>query len=216
MRALAGERFCFFFNGGATLRKGVDLLIDAFTREFGPSEEVCLIIKGSKVYGGDLGDTIEKVSRRSDCARIFYRTDEIASGDLPGLYTACDCYVHPYRSEGYGLPIAEAMACGRPVIVTGAGAARDFTDETTAFLIKCALERLSTRSVGGLSTVANPFWILPDINDLQRLMRHVFENRGAAKQKGERARESIRRHHTWKQAVAAAQERLLALAAGSR
>jgi glycosyltransferase involved in cell wall biosynthesis len=30
--------------------------------------------------------------------------------------------VQPYRGEGFCLPIAEAMACGKPALVTGIGA----------------------------------------------------------------------------------------------
>ena len=55
--------------------------------------------------------------------------------ELAGLYAACDCLVHPYRGEGFGLPIAEAMACGLPAIVTGYGAAMDFCDERTSYPI---------------------------------------------------------------------------------
>ena len=45
--------------------------------------------------------------------------------DLPGLadmYNASDLFVLPSQVEGFGLPIAEAMACGVPVVVTRYGA----------------------------------------------------------------------------------------------
>jgi glycosyltransferase involved in cell wall biosynthesis len=211
MRDVAGDRFCFFFNGGATLRKGIDILVNAYAGEFDRSERVCLIIKGSRVYGGGLGERIAALAERTDIAPLIYLTDDLPPAALPGLYTACDCYVHPYRSEGYGLPIAEAMACGRPVIVTGAGAARDFTDENTAYLVKCSLEKLPAASAGGLPTVANPFWILPDMLDLRRHMRYVYDHRGEAAATGGRAGTVIRRRHTWVQAADKAKERILAL-----
>jgi glycosyltransferase involved in cell wall biosynthesis len=37
---------------------------------------------------------------------------------LVSLYNASDLYVNPSQVEGFGLPIAEAMACGLPVLVT--------------------------------------------------------------------------------------------------
>lgn len=44
----------------------------------------------------------------------------VADADLVGLYNACELYVFPSRSEGFGLPALEAMACGAPVIAADA------------------------------------------------------------------------------------------------
>jgi glycosyltransferase involved in cell wall biosynthesis len=211
LREQTGERFCFFFNGGITLRKGVDLLVNAYLSEFGAAERVCLVVKGSLAYKQDLAQKVEDLSRRADIAPLVYLTREVPPEDLAGLYTACDCYVHPYRAEGYGLPVVEAMACGKPVIVTGAGASMDFTDEDSAYRIRCKMERLDAWEVNGMKTVGNPFWVLPDMDDLRRLMRYVFENRGEAQERGARASRKIRERHTWKQTAAAVSERLLAL-----
>ena len=51
--------------------------------------------------------------------------DEVAA-----LYRACDVFVLPYRGEGFGMPIAEAMASGLPVLVSNrCGCARDLVKE---------------------------------------------------------------------------------------
>ena len=44
---------------------------------------------------------------------------------LKDLYGQCDAWLVPSRSEGFGLPILEAMACRTPVIATPAGAAAE-------------------------------------------------------------------------------------------
>lgn len=45
------------------------------------------------------------------------------------IYGACDAWLFVSRSEGFGLPILEAMACRTPVLATGAGAAPDLIED---------------------------------------------------------------------------------------
>jgi len=45
-------------------------------------------------------------------------TGYVADEDLPKLYGAADALAYPSIYEGFGLPPAEAMACGCPVITS--------------------------------------------------------------------------------------------------
>jgi len=46
--------------------------------------------------------------------------------DLPALYAAADLFLHPVAEERWGVSVAEALACGLPVITSSrVGAARD-------------------------------------------------------------------------------------------
>ncbi|MBN1756680.1 MAG: glycosyltransferase [Chitinispirillaceae bacterium] len=121
IREMCGNRYTFLFNGGVTTRKGSDILINAYLSEFSADEQVCLVIKDSPVYVKGMAEKVQELTNRTDIARIIYTSRDISHEELPNLYASADCYVHPYRAEGYGLPIAEAMACGKPVIVTGGG-----------------------------------------------------------------------------------------------
>ena len=49
--------------------------------------------------------------------------------ELPMYYAIADIFVHPARSEPYGVSVPEAMACGLPVIVSDkVGAAAEFLE----------------------------------------------------------------------------------------
>ncbi len=49
---------------------------------------------------------------------IQERTGEVTSPGLADIMEATDLFVNPSQVEGFGLPTAEAMACGVPVLVT--------------------------------------------------------------------------------------------------
>lgn len=205
------DRFRFLFNGGVTTRKGTDILVNAYLNEFSADEPVCLIIKDSNVYVRGMAQKVQALAGRDDIAKIIHNTDSVLHDELPGLYTACDCYVHPYRAEGYGLPIAEAMSCDIPVIVTGGGASLDFVNPDTGYFIKCSLETMGSRQVSSLKTVDYPFWLTPDMGHLQSLLRYVYNNREKAAQRGKEAGSVIRSVHTWKNAARITEQRFHAL-----
>ncbi len=55
---------------------------------------------------------------------------------LRELYASCDAWLFSSRTEGFGLPILEAMACRTPVIGTPAGAAPELIGQGGGFLVR--------------------------------------------------------------------------------
>jgi len=62
--------------------------------------------------------------------------------DMPRLYGALDIVCQPSDSEGFGLVVAEAIACHRRVIVTDIPAHREVAGEFASYFIPGALEKL--------------------------------------------------------------------------
>lgn len=60
----------------------------------------------------------------------------LANEDLRAFYNRCSVFMLPSRHEGWGLPAAEAMACGAAVVSTRNGGTEDFvTDDVTGLLV---------------------------------------------------------------------------------
>ncbi len=209
------KRCKFLFVGGTIPRKGIDVLLEAYSKEFTRADEVCLVIKdmgGGSFYRGQTAESaIARLRDDPAAPEIEYLTADLSDEDMPSLYAACDSLVHPYRGEGFGLPILEAMACGLPVIVTDYGAARDFCDATTAYLVPAHVRRFASNSVGKVETVGEPWLAEPDAAALRHFLRRIVDEPEAARAKGRSAAERVRTHFTWVRAAQVAESRLRVL-----
>lgn len=207
--------FRFLFVGGTIGRKGIDILLDAYADAFSAADDVCLVIKdmgGQSFYQGQTAQQlIAACQARPNAPEIEYIERTLSDQELAGLYTACHCLVHPYRGEGFGLPIAEAMASGLPVIVTHHGAALDFCSPANAYLIPAREQRLPERRIGDLETVDYPWLAEPDRAALRELMRYVVEHPAEARAKGQAGRDLIVARFTWSHAARLALQRIEAL-----
>jgi glycosyltransferase involved in cell wall biosynthesis/tetratricopeptide (TPR) repeat protein len=209
------RRFRFLFVGGTIHRKGVDVLLAAYARAFRASDDVCLVVKDMGVGSFYAGQTAENRvgAFRADAGNpeVVYLDDSLTEAEMARLYNACDCLVHPYRGEGFGLPILEAMACGVPVVVTGYGAALDFCDEATAALIPAKVVPFPENKVGDIPTVGRPWLAEPDEEALADLLRRAVEHPREARQRAALARQRVLGGFTWDHAARTAEGRLLAL-----
>jgi glycosyltransferase involved in cell wall biosynthesis len=202
----------FLFVGGTIHRKGIDVLLQSYLDAFTEQDDVSLVIKstGAATFynATNQNDLIRELAARPGTPEIELIDAALAPDDIAALYRACDVLVHPYRGEGFALPVAEAMATALPVIVTGFGACLDFCDEDNAYLVPSTLEpiEMATPSRRGY------WWAEPDGAALRRLMRHVVDHPQEATAKGLLGRERIRRDFSWDAAAAIAGERLAALA----
>lgn len=220
------KRFKFLFVGGTIPRKGIDTLLKAYVAAFTSEDDVCLVIKDMLTNSFYKEQTarkmIEAIRSTPGSPEIVYIDEMLDERDMPSLYTACHCLVHPYRGEGFALPVAEAMASGRPVVVTGYGAALDFCSEENAYLLpfqvrklfkkRVQMLRLPDNRIEEMETVDYPWLAEPDLEALKKIMRHVYENPEEAEKKGLAGRVHIERHFTWEKTVEVVKKRLHALA----
>ena len=206
--------FVFLFVGGTIWRKGIDILLDAYLAEFTPADDVVLMVKafGSSTFYNNQSVTerILELMKRSDVPTLRFSNEEMPEQQLASLYRRADAFVLPYRGEGFGLPVLEAMACGTAPIVTSGGATDDFVTDTTGY--RMPANRFSVIDPNG-DKLATPGWALEvDQPTLRRYLRHAFDNRAEIREMGERAAAAVRDRYTWAHAAQRAIEQLGVLA----
>ena len=135
--------FKFLYVGGSVHRKGIDILLRAYIEEFAGRRDVCLVIKdlGTTTFYryGNYREQILRLLAIPAVPPIVYLDKDMTDGQRASLYTACDCLVAPYRGEGFGLPVLEAMACGLPPIVPKGGPTDDFVSEADGYFVPAQL-----------------------------------------------------------------------------
>lgn len=173
-------------------RKGWDLLLGAYLEAFGPDDDVSLIVKTGPEVEGYLEAAVKAAAEGSRTPRIVLDTSTLPLRLIPRLYASADCFVLPFRGEGFGLPIAEAMACGLPVITTRWGGPPDYVTEETGYLLDVReFVPPDPAYCQGTDADSRHRWAEPDGDQLVQIMRHVFEHREEARLKGARGREAV-------------------------
>jgi glycosyltransferase involved in cell wall biosynthesis len=101
------------------------------------------------------------------------------------LIGACNAVVSLHRSEGLGLLVAEAMVLGKPVISTNYAATTELVTPQTGYPVDYELVPVKK---GQYPFHEGQVWAEPDVDHAARLMRQVFEDRAARKQRTDAAR----------------------------
>jgi glycosyltransferase involved in cell wall biosynthesis len=81
-----------------------------------------------------------------------------ADHELRNIYGACDAWLFASRSEGFGLPILEAMACRTPVIGTPAGAAPDLLASGGGLLVRGNDANAMANAIAQIAAMPEPQW----------------------------------------------------------
>jgi glycosyltransferase involved in cell wall biosynthesis len=126
-------KFNFVYVGNAQWRKGLDILLNAWSNIFAKADNARLIIKDSPAIYGDSNilNEIVKMQYKTQCAELVYLDQNLSEKDMAAIYKASKVVVHPYRAEGFGMHVQEAIACGCFPIVSGNGPTDDFIPDDT-------------------------------------------------------------------------------------
>jgi glycosyltransferase involved in cell wall biosynthesis len=155
-----GGRPYLLFLGRLNPKKGCDLLIDAYVRAVARGATFDLVMAGPD----DAGWRTELESRaaRGGAAARIHWTGMLEGDAKWGALHGCDALILPSHQENFGIVVAEALGCGKPVLIServniwreviadGAGFAADDTAAGTDALLAawCSASHERRRAMG--------------------------------------------------------------------
>jgi glycosyltransferase involved in cell wall biosynthesis len=166
----------FLFVGGAIGRKGIDVLLSAWREAFAGRDDVALVVKdfgADGVYRG--GDRTDLERLAAEDPRVTHLTRTLTDNEVAALYRAADVLVHPYRGEGFAMPVLEAMACGVPAIVTAGGPTDEFCPEDAGWRIPSRRALIPGREISGMPLAGEGWMLEPDRDALVALLREAAD-----------------------------------------
>lgn len=185
------NRFLFLtmYDIQSTLaRKNPNGVIEAFKKAFKKDDgQVGLVLKVNNSYHFPKEIAMLK-QKISEYENIIIIDNILSRQELNGLINEIDSYVSLHRSEGFGLPIAEAMSLGKPVIATNWSGNIDFMNENNACLVDCTLEKIEG-NYGPYQ--ANQEWAEPNILHAANYMTKLVHDRDYATKIGLNAQKTI-------------------------
>ncbi len=133
------DSFVCLTVGRLQRRKGHDKMIEAIPQLLETVPNLKYVIVGN-------GDQLLSLKQKADDLKItqyIQFLSEIDDAELIQCYQQCDLFILPNRAdgndiEGFGMVLAEAQACGKPVIAGKSGGTADaLLDGKTGMLVEC-------------------------------------------------------------------------------
>lgn len=142
-----GRRFILYVGGIAPHKNLIGLIGGFEAATANPQmDDVDLVIGGDPAGDGFRSNYREVVERAEQCPALRARTffpGFVREEDLASLYSAALALAMPAHSEGFGLPAAEAVACGTPILATAGGAVAEAAGDAGIYF-----DPASTASIG--------------------------------------------------------------------
>ena len=158
-----------------TVNKGVEVLIAAYGMLKKKHKNLKLILKDqSNLYEWKVDFPMKKVfeSEFNQKNKIFndemYKdiiviSENLDFDQLRDIYSITDCYVSPYKAEGFNLTPLEAAACGTQIVVTDGGSTDDYFDDCMGFKIESKEKNLN-----------NNIFLSPKIDSLIDILNSII------------------------------------------
>ena len=86
--------------------------------------------------------------------------------EIKDLYSITDCYVSPYRAEGFNLTPLEAAACGSQIVITKGGCTDDYYNPCLGFQIESREKKVDDK-----------YFLVPNMDSLINILEEKVINK---------------------------------------
>ena len=170
-------------------RKNPQGAVAAFRAAAGRMPGARLILKVNNA--DQCPDKMDELRRLSEGLPVTLIDRVFTRREINALISHADCLVSLHRSEGFGLPLAEAMWCGVPVIATAYSGNMDFTRHDTALLVSYSLTKVGG---GAFPYPADAELAEPDTDAAIEAMLAVYSNGELRRRIAASGQRFVRRH----------------------
>ncbi len=178
-------------------RYGTDLLVQALGQAFGPDDPVVVHIKDYGA-GADPGRLEAWVAAQPRFPRVVWHREFVSKEALVRLYADMDGFVAPFRGEGFGMKILDAMAVGLPVFMPAFGGPTEFAPAGTFVALPhdevpvgaCYDSRHAYLPAGA-------WWCEARVDGMAGCLRAWLADATLAEEAAARGRDFVRRQYSW-------------------
>ena len=172
-------------------RKNILSAIRMFSRAFPGPEKAELYLKFRNLDHSPEYQR-EVLAAASGDRRIHVIDRTLPQDEHEALMARSHVLISPHRAEGFGLNLAEAMACGKAVIATGWSGNLEFMNAQNSILLPYKLEPVKDSS-GIYSGFDRTQWAEAEVDAGAKALRDIYESPTIATNLAEAARNSISR-----------------------
>jgi alpha-1,3-rhamnosyl/mannosyltransferase len=140
------------FVGTIEPRKNLDTLLDAWQQLDSSLRDEFELILGGPIGWGN----VRVVERARALAGVRY-IDYVPESDLPGITAGATVFAYPSLYEGFGFPVAQALAAGTPVLTSNVSSLPEVTGPAAVLV--------DPRSPGEIAAGLDRLLSSPDLRD---------------------------------------------------
>lgn len=182
----------FDFDSFAS-RKNPEGAVKAFRSAF-PAHQSDVILTVKSRGHRDNGRRSWLAEQARQDPRIKVIDTNLTHDQMKDLMFDNDVFLSLHRSEGFGLGCAEALIAGRAVVSTDYGGTRDFINNETGYPVEWDWLELRDGDYIGWEGAR---WAEPSIDDAAHILRRIYDDPEAARQRTEQGLQLLRIEHSF-------------------